>query len=101
MSWNIAQAKQRFSEVVKQAIKEPQVIYNRNQAVAVLIDADEFARYEQWKQAQAASGSLADDFAALRALLKDEGFADGLDIPPRRDRLNTFVEDLSADDLSG
>jgi len=37
MNWNIAQAKQHFPEVVKQAGTEPQIIYNRNTPVAAVI----------------------------------------------------------------
>jgi prevent-host-death family protein len=94
MPWNIAQAKQHFSEVVKQAAEEPQLIYNRNQPVAVVIDAKEFARFEEWKKAQEKPRTLAEDFAELRELLKEEGFEDGLEIPPRVDRPNAFVEML-------
>ena len=48
MSWNIAQAKQRFSEVVRQAAEEPQLIYNRDHLVAAVIDAEDFEAFKQW-----------------------------------------------------
>lgn len=44
MNWNIAQAKQHFSEVVKQAAEELQLIYNRRQAVTAVVGAEEFAK---------------------------------------------------------
>lgn len=67
MNWNIAQAKQHFSEVVKQAAEEPQLIYNRNQAVAAVVGAAEFAAFEAWRKAHA-EPLLGEVFAELRAL---------------------------------
>ena len=39
MSWSIAQAKQRFSELLRQAAEAPQLIFNRERMVAAVIDA--------------------------------------------------------------
>ena len=94
MNWNIAQAKQHFSEVVKQATTEPQLIYNRNQAVAAVVGAAEFAAFEEWRKAQARPRTLADEFAELRKLMQAEGFENGLELPPRSDRPNAFDEML-------
>ncbi|MBK6743182.1 MAG: type II toxin-antitoxin system Phd/YefM family antitoxin [Hydrogenophilales bacterium] len=44
-SWQLQEAKARFSEVVKSAVSEgPQVITLRGEPVAVLISAHEYAR---------------------------------------------------------
>jgi prevent-host-death family protein len=94
MNWNIAQAKQRFSEVVKQAAEEPQLIYNRNQPVAAVIGAEEFAAFEEWRKARSKPRTLADEFEELRQLMRAEGFEGGLELPPRSDRPNAFVEML-------
>jgi prevent-host-death family protein len=94
MHWNIAQAKQRFSEVVKQAAETPQLIYNRNQPVAAVVSAEDFAAFEEWRKAQASPRSLADEFAELRKLMLAAGFDNGLDLPPRVDRPNAFAEML-------
>ena len=37
MTWNIASAKQQFSEVVRLTAQEPQAIYNRDKPVAVMV----------------------------------------------------------------
>ncbi len=92
MNWNIAQAKQHFSEVVKQAAAEPQLIYNRNQPVAAVICAEEFAAFEDWRKTQARPRTLADELEELRELMQTDGFADGFELPPRTDRPNAFVE---------
>jgi len=95
MNWNIAQAKQRFSEVVKQAAKEPQIIYNRNTPVAALIAAEELAEYRAWKQNQPDKPSLVEAFAQMRALAS--GDPDPLPEPRRLEggRPNAFLEMLA------
>ena len=52
MSWNIAQAQQHFSDVVKQSADEPQLIYNRNRLVAAVINAEQFSSFQTWRQRQ-------------------------------------------------
>jgi prevent-host-death family protein len=95
MNWNIAQAKQHFSDVVKQAATEPQIIYNRNTPVAVMIAAEDLAEYKTWKEQQRPQ-TLADSFAELRQLMIDAGFVDGLELPSRSSisRPNAFVQML-------
>ena len=92
MTWNIASAKQQFSEVVRLTAEEPQAIYNRDKPVAVLVSAEDFEEFKQWK-AQRAQPSLLELFAKMRAALIEEGFDDGLDLPPRTDRYNPMVDD--------
>ena len=95
MNWNIAQAKQHFSDVVKQAANEPQIIYNRNTPVAALITAEELAEYRAWKESHPAKPSLIDAFAHMRALANGE--PDPLQEPCRHEggRPNAFVEMLA------
>jgi prevent-host-death family protein len=94
MNWNIAQAKQRFSDVIKKAAEEPQVIFNRDRPVAAVIGVEEFAAFEKWRKIQANPRTLADEFAELRQLMRAEGYEDGFELPPRQDRPNAFVEML-------
>lgn len=94
MNWNIAQAKQHFSEVVKQASTEPQIIYNRNTPVAAVITATEMAEYRAWKTSQAKPQTLGEAFAELRRLAA--GHPDPLPDPDRfaAMRPNAFAEML-------
>lgn len=95
MNWNIAQAKQHFSDVVKQAAIEPQIIYNRNTPVAAMITAEELEEYRTLKAASTpAKKSLLEHFAEMRRILIDAGDENGLEIPPRVDRTNAFVQML-------
>lgn len=90
MTWNIANAKQQFSEVVRLTAEEPQAIYNRDKPVAVMISADEFEEFKQWK-IQRKRPTLAQQFDEIRALLAEKG-EDGIEIPPRTNRPNPMDE---------
>jgi prevent-host-death family protein len=91
MTWNIASAKQQFSEVVRLTAQEPQAIYNRDKPVAVLVSAEEFEAFSQWK-AERDRPKLLDLFAEIREILAAEG-EDGIEIPPRTTRYNPMVDD--------
>ena len=91
MTWNIASAKQQFSEVVRLTAEEPQAIYNRDKPVAVLISAQEYEEFKAW-QAQKKRPTLAEQFDEIRALLAARG-EDGIELPPRTTRYNPMVDD--------
>ena len=95
MNWNIAQAKQHFSDVVKQAATEPQIIYNRNTPVAAMITAEDLAEYCAWKESRSSKPSLIEAFAHMRALAN--GDPDPLPEPCRLEggRPNAFLEMLA------
>ena len=71
MTWNIASAKQQFSEVVRLTAEEPQAIYNRDKPVAVIISAQDFEDFQRWR-AERDRPSLAQQFDEIRALLAAE-----------------------------
>lgn len=99
MTWNIAQAKQQFSEVVRLSAQEPQAIYNREKPVAMLINAAEFEAFHQWRTVQQ-EPSLTAQFADLRMALQAAGVQE-LDIPKRSatQRPNAFVQMLEEEGL--
>ena len=96
MRWKIGQAKQRFSEVVRRAAKEPQLICNRERVVAAVVDAGSADRLQALREREG-QRPLADAFDELRALLGRERLT--LKVPARRDRCNPFADAL--DDRSG
>jgi prevent-host-death family protein len=100
MTWNIAQAKQQFSEVVRLSAQEPQAIYNREKPVAVLVNAVEYASFQQWRTAQH-EPSLSAQFAQARSVLQQAGVAE-LSLPSRSavQRPNAFVQMLEAEGLA-
>ena len=89
MNWTIAEAKQRFSEVVRQASQMPQLIYKRNRLMAAIIDAESYDDYRSWRE-QKERRTLASQFAQLRALCQEENYE--FEIPPRTDRPDAFAE---------
>ncbi len=95
MTWNIAQAKQQFSEVVRLTAQEPQAIYNRDKPVAVLVNPDEFAEFDQWRARQRES-SLIDQFSEGRAALAAAGVSEMV-LTDRHatERPNAFVQMLA------
>jgi len=100
MSWNIAQAKQRFSDLVRQSAVAPQLIYNRKRLVAAVIDADAYRAFTEWSE-RAGGRTLAAEFAELRQILSEEDAT--LAPVTRSTRPNALVETLEEEgrDLSG
>lgn len=95
MNWKVAEAKQKFSELVKAAGDEPQWIYNREKLVAAMVPAVILKEFLDWRQRRE-KRTLGDAFAELRHLCEEEDYV--LELPPRRDRPNPFPEVL--DELS-
>ncbi|MEA5516996.1 type II toxin-antitoxin system Phd/YefM family antitoxin [Nodularia sp. UHCC 0506] len=95
MNWRIAEAKQKFSELINAALKEPQRIYNRTQLVAVVVEAELFEEFLSWHQ-QREERSLADAFGELRQMAAEENYI--LETPSRQNRSNPFADRLN--DLS-
>ena len=89
--WKIAEAKMRFSELLRAARDEPQLILNRERAVAAVVDAATFAEFEAWCS-ERESRSLGEAFVTLRAICADEGYT--LQAPARKDRRNDFADAL-------
>ena len=88
MTWNIANAKQQFSEVVRLAAAEPQEIYNRDKPVAAVISAADFEEFKRLR-AERAGPTLTEQFDQIRAILAAEG-EDGIEVPPRMSRPSPF-----------
>lgn len=72
--WQVQEAKQRFSEVLRQAESDgPQIITRHGEEVAVIIEATEFHR-------------LADDTADFKEFLRAGPSFDDLDLSRANDR---------------
>ncbi len=88
--WTIARAKERFSELVRAAQRSPQVIYNRDRAVAVIVDGETF-RGLAAAQARSVSRTLEDAFTELRVPADD---AQAIGVAERTTRPNPFADVL-------
>jgi len=91
MRWNVADAKQRFSEVVRSVKDEPQLIFNRDRLVAAVVDAESWQAFQAWQTRQR-QVSLAEAFDELRHMAAEESYE--LEVPERLDRANDFSKVL-------
>lgn len=89
MEWNVAEAKEKLSELIRQAQSEPQMVYRRHELVAVVVDSATFERLSPREEAPRPR-SLAEAAAEARAVLAGDGF--DLEIPERSDRDAPFDE---------
>jgi prevent-host-death family protein len=90
MEWTIAEARQRFSQLVKDAHLEPQLITNRSRPVAAVLDAETFLKFQEWRQQ--CRRSLFDSLQDLGRICHEENYQ--LAIPDRLNRTNPFAEGL-------
>ena len=79
MSWKIAEAKQRFSEVLRRAEREPQVIRNRDRVVAVIMSAADAASH-----LKSAAPSMKAALADIRRICSATDYV--FELPPRQTR---------------
>jgi len=85
--WNVGEAKQQFSEVLRRSESEPQLIYRRNKLIAAVVPMDETKA-----TAITTKVMIGDRFAEARELFRRENYR--LPAAPRRSRRNTFVRTL-------
>ena len=90
MEWTVTQARSHFSEVLRGASEEPQLITSRNRAVAAVVSGETFREFQAWRKRQ--NRSLYECFEELRCLCADENYE--LPVRPRANRINSFVEVL-------
>jgi antitoxin (DNA-binding transcriptional repressor) of toxin-antitoxin stability system len=95
MNWKIAEAKQRFSELVKAAEDEPQWIYNRDKLVVAMVPAETLKEFLGWRR-EKQERTVGEAFEELRRICDEEDYT--LEIPPRQERPNPFPDAL--DELS-
>lgn len=81
--WRVGEAKQRFSEVLRQSSEAPQRIFRRDHFVAAVIAADLFEEFERWLDQQRRR-TLGESFGEVREICREDGYA--LDTGTRRDR---------------
>jgi prevent-host-death family protein len=88
VGWTIAEAKQHFSNVVRRASQEPQLIVSRDRPVAAVIGADELDAFLAWRAGRAAR-PLGEALAEAGRICEEEEYA--LEPPTRVDRPNPLA----------
>ena len=86
-SWSIATAKAELSNVVRRAQREPQVIENRGEPVAVVVGIDEYRRTSEREGRKARW----QDFLARTDAMVAAGGGFDLDISQRTARPSPFA----------
>lgn len=87
MSWKIGSAKQQFSEVLRRAAEEPQLIHNRDRLVGVVLGPEDTALFLAWRERQ--KGALAESLREARSICAEERYC--LEVEPRADRKNPLL----------
>ncbi|BCL35716.1 prevent-host-death protein [Nostoc sp. MS1] len=80
MNWEVTKAKQKFSDLINAVAEETQLIYDQNQLVAVVVEAEVFQEFLAWRKQQK-KPSVADALKELRQIMEEENYT--LEIPPR------------------
>ena len=88
MSWKVAAAKQRFSEVLRKAATEPQLIHNREQLVGAVIGREDAEEFLKWRARRARA--LGDAIDEAQRICAEEDYC--LEVPVRTDRDNPVLQ---------
>jgi hypothetical protein len=87
MSWKIGMAKEHFSEVLRRAVDEPQLIHNRERLVASVLGPQDTAAFLAWRKSR--SGAVAQALAEARRICSEEEYT--LEVGRRFDRANPVL----------
>ena len=77
-NWSVQDAKNRFSEVVEAARRQPQTVTKHGKPAVVVVAADEYDRLRQFERAQAPSF-----VEVLLAIPQDDGEFRRISVRPR------------------
>jgi PHD/YefM family antitoxin component YafN of YafNO toxin-antitoxin module len=83
MVWTIEEAQHKLTALIDAANDEPQIIYQQEKPVAVIVEAQLFQEFLAWHQ-QRQKPTLNKAFAELRQLCSQENY--DLEIPSRQHR---------------
>lgn len=87
MAWKIGSAKQRFSEVLRRAEEEPQLIHNRERLVAAVLGPEDTKAFLAWRDSR--KGALVAALREAQEICKEEGYS--FELPRRADRHNPML----------
>lgn len=92
MVWKIGSAKQRFSEVLRLAGEQPQIIHNRDDVVGAVLGAEDTAAFLAWRERK--SDRMAEALREARQICSEERYALPLrrGVDPRVGRENPLLK---------
>lgn len=88
-TWAVTDVKDRFAEIMHACLQEPQIVYDQNKAVSVVVDINFFNQLMtlRAREARPTMAALLDE---LREIHKFEPVE--VETPTRQDRPNTMLE---------
>jgi prevent-host-death family protein len=72
MKWTVAEARDKFADLLQNANKEPQSIFNRNRFVAAVVDAETFEAFKVWQKER--RQGVANAFDELSAICQENDY---------------------------
>jgi len=94
-TWTVTDAKDRFTEIVRACLLEPQVVYDQNKPVSVVVDINFFNQLMNFRT-RPARPTIAELLNELSDIHKSEPVE--IEAPIRQDRPNAMLE--IADEVS-
>ena len=94
-AWKINEVKDHFTEIMSYCYQEPQLVYEKNDPVAVIVNIrlfKELVSQQEWKKRPTIRQLLND----IQVIVQEDSFE--IDIPKRSDRFN-YSEKVS-DEIS-
>ncbi len=88
-TWNLKEAKSHFFDIVKLCGTEPQIIYDRNAPLAVIVDIGMFSQLTASRQTKRRP-TVRQLLAELRHIQQTEPVE--IELPPRADRFQKPTE---------
>ncbi len=92
MVWKIGSAKQRFSEVLRLAAEQPQIIHNRDAVVGAVLGPEDTTAFLAWRERK--SDRIAEALREARQICAEERYVLPLKrgVDPRVDRENPVLK---------
>ena len=88
-TWTVTDAKDRFTEIMLACLQEPQVVYDQNKPVSVVVDINLFNQLMNLRARQARP-TIAELLDELSEIHKAEAVE--IEVPTRHDRPNAMLE---------
>jgi len=88
-TWTAVDVKDRFAEIMRACLQEPQVVYDQNKPVSVLVDFNLFNQLMNLR-ARPTRPTIAELLDELSEIHKSEAVE--IEVPTRHDRPNAMLE---------
>jgi hypothetical protein len=88
-TWTVTDVKDRFAEIMRASLQEPQIVYDQNKPVSVVVNVNFFHQLMNLRARQARP-TIAELLEELREIHKSEPVE--IEAPTRQDRPNAMFE---------